>query len=141
MYYSETLFSELSCKIYKRSYRKGEFYDFFVFGFQPQFAILTHFGKSWKIHPDFSEISVFRSVIQTDFWKTIFEKYRSTSYTFKYGRVFQKSVCVTPWNSINIIFRLNALFWMSFPGIGLAHNPNLNRTDQVLINFGWMNFP
>ena len=41
---------------------------------------------------NFSEVSVFRSVTQTDFWKT-------HSY------------------SLNIISRLNALFWMSFPEI------------------------
>ena len=44
-----------------------------------------------------------------------------------------KSVYVTLRNSLNIIFRLNALFQrlfeMSLPEIGLAQTPNLNKTE------------
>ena len=31
--------------------------------------------------------------------------------------------------------------WMSFPEIGPAHTPNLNKTEKVPINFDWMSFP
>ena len=30
---------------------------------------------------------------------------------------------------------------MSFPEIGLAHTPNLNKTEYEPVNFGWMSFP
>ena len=30
---------------------------------------------------------------------------------------------------------------MSFPEIGLAPTPNLNKTENVTINFGWMRIP
>ena len=38
--------------------------------------------------------------------------------------------------SLNIIYRLNPLFWMTFPKIGLAHRasyPNLNKTELILV--------
>ena len=38
-----------------------------------------------------------------------------------FGWVSEKSIFVTPRYSLNIIFRLNALFWITFPEIGLCH--------------------
>ena len=58
--------------------------------------------------------------------KLIHQLFLSTLSVFcNFGRVFQKSVCVTPRNFLNSIFRLNALFWMNFPEIGLAHAPKI----------------
>ena len=88
----------------------------------------------------FSEISVFRVVTQVDFWKTepVFFRnlnFRGMSWTDFWKTppyldvCSQKSVCVTPRNSSNLIFRLNALFWMSFPEIVPAHTVDL-RLDS-----------
>ena len=43
-------------------------------------------------------------------------------YLFSFCKI---SVSVMPQNSRNIIFQLNALFWMSFPEIGLFHAPKV----------------
>ena len=74
--------------------------------------------KSWKTHqnifPKFlenssknvSEISVFRVMTH--------EADGFLENSSRHGN----TICVMPRNSFNIIFRLNALFWMSFPEIG-----------------------
>ena len=31
--------------------------------------------------------------------------------------------------------------WMSFLELSLAHTKNLNKIEQLSINFGWMSFP
>ena len=58
---------------------------------------------------------------------------------FSHGWVFQKSVFITPRNSLYIMFRLNALFWMSFPETGLwlsqCDTPQKSKIDD------WMSFP
>ena len=99
---------------------------------------------------DFPEISVFRGVTQTDFWKScpvffrIFN-FRGMSWTDFWKTppyldvCSQKSVCVTPRNSSNLIFRLNALFWMSFPEIDLCHAALLMPKNDKIGD--WMSFP
>ena len=95
-------------------------------------------GKFWKTHPDF----FFRNFdFRGDFWKThpsIFCEYLSIFCKISghdldwflenssiLGCVFQNSVCFTPRNSLNIFFRPNALFWISFPEIGPASAPEI----------------
>ena len=88
------------------------------------FFLQRPFNPYWQILENssriFSEISVFQGVSRTDFWTihpSIFCQYLFSFWTI--------SVCVPPQNSLNTIFRLNALFWMSFPDIGLCHAPKL----------------
>ena len=79
----------------------------------------------------------FRGMSWTDFWNihpSIF-----CEYLFSFSQI---SVCVTPRDSLNIIFRLNALFWMSFPMIRATSCPKiLNwRLDKFSSNMVWLCF-
>ena len=42
---------------------------------------------------------------------------------------------------VNIFNLLDFISWTSFPEIGLAHSPILNKTEKTLIKFAWMCFP
>ena len=121
---------------------------------KPSLGCLTLIGKAWKTHSEiipkfqfsgachklisgkliqhFFRSLNFRGMSCADFWKIHQSKFVSFCNKmghdldrYKYGLVFQKSVFVTPRNSWNIIFRLNALFWISFPEIGLAYTPEI----------------
>ena len=97
---------------------------------------LTLIGKSWETHPNiFFEILVFRVVTQTDFWKTHPCEFHECLFSFdnigsrarpSSGKLihiwFNHSVWLMTryyknWKCIHYIE------WMSFPEIGLGHEP------------------
>ena len=78
----------------------------------------------WKTYPVFFRSFNFRAMISRKFIGSKISGYeldRFLENSSIFGWVFQISVCGTPRNSLNIIFRRNALFSMSFPEIDLCH--------------------
>ena len=116
-----------------------------------QFPGFWHRLISKKLIQFFFQNFNFRGMSWTDFWivhPSIFCEYlfsfskiswheldRFLENSSIFGWNFQKSVCVTPRNS-KFIFWLNVLFWMSFLEIVLAHTPDLNKTESILV--GWV---
>ena len=92
---------------------------------------LTLIGESWKTHPEIFFQNCSFPGCDTDGYlensSIIFSKFQFPGHELdrfleNTSIIFCKiSVCSTPQNSLNIILRLNALFWTSFPEIGLAH--------------------